>query len=361
MLKKKNLPDMDILRALAIIIIVLFHWYLFCCQNKDLAALKAVYYANIGLCLFFFVSAYVLYYNYESLESASDIVNFFRKRAKRIYPLYWVAFIVLIFIIDKYFFANSIIGFLGLQGFFPETYYVNTTYLWFIGIIIIYYLIYPILIRPKSLINKFSMAAAIFLIFSLISINFHVVNVKFFLYYWVFFSGIVLCCLNENYKDFKLDYRKLLIESIVLIAILAVLAWILISQPTLINSFPAYLTLIIQMEYIIAVLIIYFVLNMFIEVINRNYKEFFQSKTYGVISKISYSAYATYLLHDIVGTILLYKILFIFNLPTTLNNLLLIIIGLPLVFIIGYYAQKWEIKIINIILQSLQNLSKKIF
>ena len=183
MVNKKHLPDMDILRALAIIIIVLFHWYLFCSEDHNLAALKTIYYANIGLCLFFFVSAYVLYYNYENLESVGDVVNFYRKRAKRLYPLYWVAFIVLIYIIDKFFYYSSIIGFLGLQGFFPETYFVNSTFLWFIGIIIMYYLIYPVLIRPKSLINKFSMAAAIFLIFSLISLNFHLINVKFFLYY----------------------------------------------------------------------------------------------------------------------------------------------------------------------------------
>ena len=50
-----------------------------------------------GLALFFFVSGFVLEYNYSSIIETKDMVTFLKKRLVRIYPLYWLSFIAFFF------------------------------------------------------------------------------------------------------------------------------------------------------------------------------------------------------------------------------------------------------------------------
>jgi peptidoglycan/LPS O-acetylase OafA/YrhL len=179
----KRLYELDIARALAICAIVFVHSYYFLETDPNLfgrlyfvstAVLSYLlgYIANLALALFFFVSGYALYWSNKSFGTWHDAASFFKRRALRLFPLYWVAvFIYVVFgflPLQAYAFnynaANLAAWFspygsttiaiyvLGLQGLISTAPYVTheMTALWFVGVIWVFYLIYPLLIAFSS-------------------------------------------------------------------------------------------------------------------------------------------------------------------------------------------------------------------
>ena len=320
-----------------------------------MAASQLFYFVNIGLCLFFFVSGYVLYHTQKNFLSIKDVIRFYHRRAKRIYPLYWFAFIIIV-IIDWEIANGLFIGFLGLQGFYPVTIFFNNTILWFIGVLLIYYIIYPVLVRPRSLMKMFSVASIMYLILTLIFLNFNVINVYFFPYYWVFFAGIAMSWFNDNFKNLNFDYKELFLKSIILVFLLTLVLKASLSTPFYDPSLPTFnFTTFMQIMYILGTLLIFSVVFIFV---TRISKDFFQSKTYELITKVSAGSYATYLLHVSFGRVLI-KIGSILGLPLIYINLALFFIGLPLVFLIGYYAQKWELDVMYLISRTYKKYIKR--
>lgn len=132
--------------------------------------------AQIGLGLFFFISGFLLYYNYKNVK-LGELKNFYYKRAIRIYPLYWFALFVTFFWMIYAFgfisfppnqetamlgFKTILIAFLGFHGLTAIGF--NISPFWFVGVILVYYLLYPIITKPKNLINMFSVSLILILI-----------------------------------------------------------------------------------------------------------------------------------------------------------------------------------------------------
>jgi peptidoglycan/LPS O-acetylase OafA/YrhL len=372
-MKKVRLQNLEILRALAICTIVFTHvaWYL-TGNVLDLVNFINTYarFYEAGLALFVFVSGFVLYYNYGNLESFKEITRFYSKRAIRIYPLYWLALIVNILLAPQIYIpqlngVNSqsiLVAFLGLQGFFPHSFF-NTIWLWFVGVILIYYLIFPLLIRSKSLVNMFSIAIVIYVILNLLY-QFGFLFYLVYVFYWVFFSGIALCWLRINYRTLNFDLQKSCLEIIVLIFA----SILLISAQEATNTSFFTFFLLYSVWWLPAIFIIVMISGL-TYLNNRFSKNFFQSQTYGLIKKISIGAYATYLFHPTIFFImwvvwvvysdfihaLNYYVpysTFIYGLSTFLfwgfsQNFVMIVAGIPLVFLLGYYLQMWDLKWLN--------------
>ncbi len=349
---KTKLYDMEILRAFAIVLIVVFHSqeYLHVFFNNinqwdDMA--------HIGLSLFFFISGFLLYYNYKNINFKNDLKTFYYRRAIRIYPLYWFAlFIAFILLIIAYGFisipphdhaailkfSSIISGILGLQALTEGNIGLNLSPFWFVGVILIYYLLYPFFTKPKNLINMFSLSLA-FLLF-LYVLNFKLnINYNLFYYYWMFFAGIAICWINDNngilqnIKNFNyLDYRKL--GELFLPLFLLVL----LIQTSLNN----YLTDII--ELLLTTLTLYLIMRLIVSYIMKNYSNFFKSLSYNIISKISYGSYAIFLLHVSVFDIITF-ILIKLHLSGLQN--LIVLIGIPISFIVGFYVQLAENKLMK--------------
>lgn len=103
--------------------------------------------------VFFLISGYVLYLKYPEV---TDIKQFYYRRFRKILPMYWLAFIPT-FIdtsLANYSFewgghpATLFLSFIGMDGFFYG--YFKTFYVlgeWFLGAIIICYLVYPLLTK----------------------------------------------------------------------------------------------------------------------------------------------------------------------------------------------------------------------
>lgn len=165
-MKKERLFYLDFVRAIAAISIVITHFnarYLYLNPPMPEKAVITTTVSNIyigawGVSLFFIISGAALMYVY---EEKCELKVFYKKRFLNIYPMFWIAYF---FAFCYLFYTNkmvpgvgapkvnflfTILGFDGLLAENIPTFYILGE--WFLGAIILMYLIFPIL---RSGINK---------------------------------------------------------------------------------------------------------------------------------------------------------------------------------------------------------------
>lgn len=329
---RKIVHELDVIRAFAIILIVLSHLELYLNVQPNKLSFISMVIAQVGLVLFFFVSGFVLYYNYTSLNSIQGISNFYYKRLIRIYPLYWAAILAFVLVFFQssqysYVFHNMMLMLYLITGT-QEIFYTNglLTYFWFISIIILYYFIYPIIIRAKNLIDFIFISSLLFLVIYVIHIGFNIIEINFFKYYWTFIIGIAVCWIKYNkaclLPENKLSYLLLLFVTGMLIVPMAYYG-------------VSYL--------IIPCILFYLLLNFIFTKTSLNIDKLISSKLYRIISNISTGSYSIYLFHFVILQLFVLLIIH-FNL-VNYQNWIIILTGIPTVLIIGYYTQKLEMKL----------------
>ncbi|MFL1676638.1 acyltransferase family protein [Paenibacillus dendritiformis] len=170
-MKKERVFYLDFIRALSMLSIVIFHFNA-SVGARSIGVTKVFFdsYPNgnlgrIGVSLFFILSGAALMLTY---KKGLSIRNYLKRRFISIYPMFWIAYaIVFLYYFYKYFainpfspevpkwtFALSIIGLDGyLVSLIPNYYILGE---WFLGCIIIFYCLFPILRillvkYPKSL------------------------------------------------------------------------------------------------------------------------------------------------------------------------------------------------------------------
>lgn len=158
-MRKKQIYSLDFVRAIAVILIIMTHYngeflYLSPPQLDKLLFPYTpfnVYIGAVGVSLFFIVSGAALMYVY---EEKLELKKFYLKRFKSIFPMFWIAYIFTFFC---QFYENRtirqgvplrrfILSVLGMDGYLMEV--VTDFYIlgeWFLGFIIIFYLLFPLL------------------------------------------------------------------------------------------------------------------------------------------------------------------------------------------------------------------------
>lgn len=154
---KKRIYALDFIRAICALGIVVYHFscsltgdlcrplYMFSCGNWGYSIVTA----------FFIVSGASIYFSNPCLQNKADIIVFYKKRIKSIFPLFYIVFIPLyIFkaiVHHNLFYKGNpcglLLSFLGVDGYFNYkfiTYYQVGE--WFLGAIILIYLLYPIIL-----------------------------------------------------------------------------------------------------------------------------------------------------------------------------------------------------------------------
>lgn len=211
-MEPKRLIEIDVLRTVAILLIVFCHLYYAVplIADSDFAMSIEVILAICGLCLFFFLSGYSLMLKDPSFNGFKDLRSYLGKRFVRIYPLYWIALLLIIltriplgpqpFIgwdILAFSDLQKIITVAGLQILFVPTMFGDAT-LWFVSAIVMFYLIFPVLIysadriRKQSVLSILVVAAVIFILLASVKVVFDTIDKQLFLYYWFFVLGIVI-------------------------------------------------------------------------------------------------------------------------------------------------------------------------
>lgn len=163
---RKRLFYLDLVRALATVMIVLVHFNNPFLQPSSYLVTQqpfGIYLGGLGVSLFLIISGAALALTY---QRPINLKTFYWKRFKGIYPSFWIAWILA----TLYFFvarggvpANAcppksmIFTVLGVDGLLAN-FNIRTCYLlgeWFLGLIVMYYLVFPILLwmidkAPKS-------------------------------------------------------------------------------------------------------------------------------------------------------------------------------------------------------------------
>lgn len=151
-LQKQKFESIDIMRGIAILMVILVHTSLYV-QGVDFL-LPIAQYGQMGVQLFFIASAFTLCYSFDVRKQANESLrNFYLRRYFRIAPGYYFG-ILLYFIITALISygwdsnkdpINILLNILFLNGLFPVA---NNTVVpggWSIGTEMIFYLIFPFL------------------------------------------------------------------------------------------------------------------------------------------------------------------------------------------------------------------------
>jgi peptidoglycan/LPS O-acetylase OafA/YrhL len=346
-----RLVSFDFLRSVAIIGIIFAHLpYLVSIAILDRTN---VFIGMFGNGLFVFMSGFLIYYNNKHMCERQDFYIFIKKRFFRIFPLYWIALIILPVIIvlisgnyssvfwkDNIFDStlNFVINCSGLQILLPI---FQPTVFWFIGFIVLCYLIYPILIHFSNNYKQlFLFSVLIFMFFLFLRYTTGMVEDRFFTFYFVFITGILI-----NYVHFferKRENKEITFISVSFIVFLLI---------GLIHYFKIFEFSYENMNFLLfdigvmsltiitgCIILVYFVqINRITSFIERGKFCFYM---------IAFSSYAIYLFHM---TILesINSSLKIFTMSLQNQAIVLIIIGIPLVILISYLIQLMETKTIN--------------
>lgn len=381
----------DFLRALAIIMIIPAHLSNFLFSTYSKLALYAFdpYFANMGLGLFIFMSGYLLYYNNHSIYSFQHVLSFYRKRLLRIFPLYWAALAV--FVLVFFVFApklnssflfphaehvfghfNLLVHVLGLQIFLAPAYASPMLTLYFIGLIIVFYTIYPLIIMfSKDSKQLLFSSSLIFLGFLLVSRTFNIIDHRFFMFFPIFVFGILTCKESLFEKSartiFKIPVVQILLAALPVIFVLVVVLgsrMVLLLDPkvsltidapsgtigssmlvSMLGSVANSLGLsYITLKFIVDTLILNIFIILFCIFEYRFAMKFindkFSSSLSLILTYIATSSYCVYLFHRPFLALWNSGTNFISN--PILHDIIVIFVAVPILFFISYHVQIFE-------------------
>lgn len=291
-LPRGTIWEFEVLRALAIIFVMLSHVatiFIVPTPANDhtsvdfyLSIFKAISIpiGEVGNCLFFFISGYLLYFNNHIIN---DLAGFYRRRIVRIYPQY-LLILLLFFHASK----DAFIYAIGLQGVIN----LSNQGFWFIGAIVFYYILYPLLAYPKRTDNLFIVAFTILFCIVFLHYSQNMFFVGDILYYGVFVAGIV-SAKEVHYMDMFYNYFKNheLPIYFLLLFFAASAAALRYWKLTYVVASPIVMSMLFVIISIMGSIVAYFSI--------RSYGHLLM-KTRAMVTVIAYSAYSIYLIHDTI-------------------------------------------------------------
>lgn len=372
---KLKLPEIDVLRIVSILIVVLLiHIPLSYAYNfyPDLDQFGVFLVNNIGIFVsmgsFVFVSGFGLYLkpNNRYINSPKKLLTFIKKRFIRIFPLYWIAVVLFVIFVGYgsmdplYLFFH----FLGMQMIVAPLFGPPMLTMWFIGIIVIYYLIYIVLNSLGSIKLIIPASIGIFFFFIFLRGFFGLVEDRFFYYYFIFIAGIVASHIYTSpvYNRFKERLSDIPRAILLLIplstAILGLITFQFLTQltfSTFISEYGSYnlhfiletipdffqLASIILLINLIIMAFVVFAISL-LNFIFRSFRLIFpKRKIESIVSVIAYSTFCVYLFHRVFLAIFTYIMTSVLNLDMRdLDNYFLVLTFVPFIFLFSYLIQK---------------------
>jgi len=192
-----KIQEFDLLRALAIIMLMFHHSqaYGFTLFGFPLEGLTP-YFEAILLGIFIFISGYFAQRSFQKENKGS--VSFFFSRMLRIYPPYLLAVFLYVTILGITLKRNDLIVYLsGTHFIFAPNYAKPVITIWYIGAIILFYLVFGILLsnlrttKPLVIVSALVFAAAFAL-----HLWTGLLDERFFKYFIVFLAGILFARLD---------------------------------------------------------------------------------------------------------------------------------------------------------------------
>ncbi len=201
-LSHNRIAYLDFLRGVSILyIIAVRHLDDYAGQFYNSLLDDALTYSFLGT--FVFISGYLLSINNE-IKNTDDIIKFLRKRFIRIYPLYFLALLLF-----------SAISLLSFRRLIQHVFLINMVSgssvrtLWFVSMIFVFYLLYPVIMYRYSIIKSFAILAAITATIMLGRLWYDLFDYRMIVYLPLFLMGIA-AHKNQLIKRFKEVYVLML-------------------------------------------------------------------------------------------------------------------------------------------------------
>ena len=237
---KKN-KGIDIVRAVAIMSVLIYHFYVLIDGNRyvDHQVIHRLILVGgeIGVTLFFIISGYGIFFSIDRMENKDgfQFSKFMKKRCVRILPQYYLSLLIIIFIGSQGFVLSKdgiwhiVTHALLIHNFFPSTCGSISTVLWTMGVIFQFYLIAYFLYKcvKKNAIIAMLASFAFTIICKIVIFHFifpyiHIENSYYFIYGRQLFTaldnfviGMFLAYYEENIKANK--STKIVVTLMVLI------------------------------------------------------------------------------------------------------------------------------------------------
>jgi len=366
---KPRVVEFDILRAFAIIVIV-------CADLGYFLPTVGIPYngllADFGVALFLFISGFVLYFNHPSFSQRKSLEDFYKKRVLRIFPLYWLALVVGLFLAGvqpRFPPRIAFIIILGLQGFLSPRFGTDLmAYWWFIGVILVLYVIYPLIIAlasgtlnlpapMKSSILEFTIMLLVpFLILVAARRAFFIIDDSVFAFYGIFVLGIAFSKYNTLDKyGFLTDNRTRLLKYFAAAAVsftaLLFLYRLKVTDFANVSAVPHFASyggfLIVKTAlFLLFVLLAFYLARIMVVSSSKVSRPPSRAVWYRTLLLISFSSYAIYLFFGYILVPLMYAL--IGAQVTALEiSIIQIFVGLPTVVLVAYLLQSMQNEIAN--------------
>ncbi|MGZ4883399.1 MAG: acyltransferase family protein [Halobacteriota archaeon] len=355
MAPRKRLLELDLLRAIAIVFILVHHIAGYAYNATFLRQIDHIDYQVFplfvfGLSLFFFVSGYALYYNNTTFSTLREVGGFLKKRAIRIYPLYWIAIAAFITLGVGAWggFTWIIVQVCGAQGLLSPRFGRPVITLWFIGVILLYYLIYPFIVRFSSGSKQLVLALLTpLLLFVVLRVAFNLIDFRFFLYYAIFFGGF-LASKYDIFNRYTVKRSHVAASILLFVAVLVLIANIDRFDVQLhaylyrgLDGAVAPLTirsvLAVVFADVLSLLFVYITFNL-----SRLAVPLLNSTSREIVRGVAFSSFCVYLFHR-PFLVLFTETLNATSLAAPAKSFLVIICGVPLIFIASYALQRgWD-------------------
>jgi peptidoglycan/LPS O-acetylase OafA/YrhL len=349
-------PEFDVLRALAIGLILLGHvpgYFSGSAFANTISAIDRYFpFAFFGLVLFFFISGFLIE-QHNVINRRQDLANFLSKRVFRIYPLYWIA-LTLFFIgfeirgVQNLSLAGVVINYAGAQGLLAPRFVAPIETLWFVGVILLFYLLYPLIAYLSSNSrNMWFAVVAIFAFFVVLRVAFDIVDFRFFLYYGIFVAGIV-ASKYDLFHIHKIGHSSVFYITVLCLTVViraAIMANTVAGDPQL-GAYDASLfsitnTLVTIFLNAVGLLVVYSTYN-----IVRLHIPSMNATSLKVAFVMAFSSYCVYLFHRPFLSVFTISLTALhFAIPVGIVTTILI--GLPLLFVLSYVIQSRENRLID--------------
>jgi peptidoglycan/LPS O-acetylase OafA/YrhL len=192
--ERKWIPEMEVIRTISILLLLIHHSGIYSIPvfGVSLERLSPFFEAFL-LGSFFLISGYFMEISLQN--SGGNLRRFFLWRFMRIYPPYLVALLLYVFVMGITLKTRTDwLVYLGaLQFIFAPEFVKPMITLWYVGAILLYYFIFPLLRRLTSGIGGLTfIACAGFLLVYMTNDLTGLFDVRFFKYYFVFFAGMIM-------------------------------------------------------------------------------------------------------------------------------------------------------------------------
>jgi len=377
---KDNLFALDFLRALAIVCILITHVAIYLVSGPFKLFLYSFnpYFANIGLGLFLFISGYLMYHNNPSLNTIGAVATFYKKRILRIFPLYWIAIVLFVIIFawlnlptvystgsssQMFSLTNILITALGLQIFLSPSYAIPIFTLYFVGVILLCYYLYPLIIHySDNFTSIVCCSGLIFVLFIIIHVQFNIIGNQFFLFYPIFISGISARYLSINTESLTPLFFALLPVVLVLLLIIESRTTLIFDDRVMISIRIPNMGVVSQdsvnrllqnigtftgisvdtlKSIITDILVDLFVISFCIIqlIFSQLYAEYIKGTAHSLIIFLSAGSYCIYLFHDPLLTFWTIEIVPWVQIPV-IQDFLTFLLAIPAIIIASYYLQR---------------------